>query len=812
MVSIPGTFATALTVSLQSSDTSEVTVPTTVTIPAGQTSALFSVTVVDDTAIDGTQTVMLTASATGWTPGTSSLTVHDNESQTLTLHLPPSTAEDVHAIADEGRVTIPGTWSTDLVVSLRSGDPTEVAVPDTVTVLAGQTSATFSLNMVDDDEIDGTQTVTVTATAAGWTSASASMQVIDNESQTLNLSVPTTATEGDGVLIAQGAVSIPGTWAAALVVALASSDQTETTVPASVTIPSGQTTASFDLTIVDDTLGDGSQSVVFTASVAGWTSGTATMTVADNEVPAPTISLVSPANGAQGTMVTLAVDGTGYRPGATIRLVRQGETDIVGTDLGISATRLTATFALTDAALGVWSVVVANPDGQSASAAEAFEVVLRPQHTFESPGWTMTSVPVVPLDASLESVFWANAVEYGWGCGGYVPSAPLVCGKGCWLLVPQAGSGATVNGRLSNGEVPLACGPGWNMIGYPQPTGAMALGACSVRRGTDTKTWAEAVAAGWVSDLAYGWSPAQGAYTLYLPATTCDMTPWGGWWVLALAGNLTLVVPEGTTKQEAWDRTEGNREEAGAWGVTLVLAANGAQDDATVAVSRQATDGFDGYAEETPKPPPSPQQVSLHFAHPEWATTAPGGISRFGRDLRPSAAASHLWELEVTAGDRGGGKVPATLTWPDLTEVPKGVSLYLEDIEGGRTQYLRTTASYQFTVDAGQPRRFRLRAEPTSQAALRITSLAVTPTRGGGFTVQYSLNKPATVKATIRSAAGRVVATMDSGRAASAGVNTLTLSSRAAGKALPRGVYLAELTACTEDGQAARAVQTFRCQ
>ena len=101
MVSIPGTFATALTVSLQSSDTSEVTVPTTVTIPAGQTSALFSVTVVDDTAIDGTQTVMLTASATGWTPGTSSLTVHDNESQTLTLHLPPSTAEDVHAIADE---------------------------------------------------------------------------------------------------------------------------------------------------------------------------------------------------------------------------------------------------------------------------------------------------------------------------------------------------------------------------------------------------------------------------------------------------------------------------------------------------------------------------------------------------------------------------------------------------------------------------------------------------------------------------------------------------------------------------------------
>ncbi|PIZ49214.1 MAG: hypothetical protein COY42_04495, partial [Armatimonadetes bacterium CG_4_10_14_0_8_um_filter_66_14] len=124
----------------------------------------------------------------------------------------------------------------------------------------------------------------------------------------------------------------------------------------------------------------------------------------------------------------------------------------------------------------------------------------------------------------------------------------------------------------------------------------------------------------------------------------------------------------------------------------------------------------------------------------------------------------------------------------------------------------RTTRSYQFTLTGETPRRFQLVVEPRTTSVLRLSGITVLPTRGGGLTVQYVLNKPAAVQATIRSAAGRVVATMDSGRAASAGVNTLTLSSRAAGKALPRGVYLAELTACTEDGQAARAVQTFRCQ
>src|SRR5438046_1645855 len=53
-----------LTVSLSSSDTTEVTVPASVVIPAGQTSATFPVNAIDDAIIDGTQTATITASTT----------------------------------------------------------------------------------------------------------------------------------------------------------------------------------------------------------------------------------------------------------------------------------------------------------------------------------------------------------------------------------------------------------------------------------------------------------------------------------------------------------------------------------------------------------------------------------------------------------------------------------------------------------------------------------------------------------------------------------------------------------------------------
>lgn len=70
--------ANALEVTITSPDTTEVTVPATVTILANEASATFDVTAVDDSIPDGNQNVTLTAGAAASTTGTFGVTVQDD--------------------------------------------------------------------------------------------------------------------------------------------------------------------------------------------------------------------------------------------------------------------------------------------------------------------------------------------------------------------------------------------------------------------------------------------------------------------------------------------------------------------------------------------------------------------------------------------------------------------------------------------------------------------------------------------------------------------------------------------------------------
>jgi uncharacterized protein YjiK len=79
-----------------------------------------------------------------------------------------------------------------------------------------------------------------------------------------------------------GTVTRTGATTSELVVTLSSSDTTEATVPASVTIPIGLASASFDITAVNDNFPDGDKSAIITASASGATSGTTTLTVNDD--------------------------------------------------------------------------------------------------------------------------------------------------------------------------------------------------------------------------------------------------------------------------------------------------------------------------------------------------------------------------------------------------------------------------------------------------------------------------------------------------------------------------------------------------
>ncbi len=299
---IPGTVSRAaasaspLVVTLTSSDTSELTVPQTVTIPANQTSVSFEITAQDDSFLDGNIPVTVTASASGFTNGADGVTVTDSEvgSPALTVTLDPASAsEGKGANASIGTVTRNTDTTGKLTVTLSSSDTTEATVPMTVTFLEGQDKVTFPIATLDDNLIDGTRPVTITAKATGLTNGEATFSVTDNESGTPSLTVTFTDSsigEGKGTGATTGKVSRNSDPSEPLTVTISSGDSSEATVDTTVTIPANQEFVTFSVNAVNDNFSDGSQPVTITAKATGHTDGTGSITVTDDE-PAAALSV-----------------------------------------------------------------------------------------------------------------------------------------------------------------------------------------------------------------------------------------------------------------------------------------------------------------------------------------------------------------------------------------------------------------------------------------------------------------------------------------------------------------------------------------
>lgn len=271
----------------------EVSFPASVTILAGQTEASFIVTPINDTRIDGSQNVILTAGAATWPNSSATMQVHDNETTMLTLTLPASVTEGASSITNQARINLPAAAVVPITVILNSSDPGELELPASVTIPQGRRRYfSRSRRMPEDALIDGSQNVNVTASVTNWPNANAVLQVLDNEGTQLAVSLTSPTLENAGVLAGGGLVSVPGTLVNALTVTLNSSDVSELTLPASVVIPSGASQAMFDLTLVNDPLADGDQSVMRTSTAPGFTTGTGAMIVSDDEQPAMPVTPV----------------------------------------------------------------------------------------------------------------------------------------------------------------------------------------------------------------------------------------------------------------------------------------------------------------------------------------------------------------------------------------------------------------------------------------------------------------------------------------------------------------------------------------
>jgi hypothetical protein len=102
---------------------------------------------------------------------------------------------------------------------------------------------------------------------------------------------------------------------------------------------------------------------------------------------APTLSATAPTSANRGWPVGVTLTGTGFQPGATVKLTRSGFSDISATGVtAVSPTQITCTFDLNGLTSGAWNIVVTNADGQS-SGTRTFTVnAPNPVFTSNVPG------------------------------------------------------------------------------------------------------------------------------------------------------------------------------------------------------------------------------------------------------------------------------------------------------------------------------------------------------------------------------------------------------------------------------------------
>ena len=280
--------AAKLTVTVLNSDATSVNAPTVVSIPAGEMSATFTLGALDNDQVDGTRLVTLTVLANGYESGQDSLTVTDHESLELSWAA-AAFSENAGAQATAGTVSRAST-AGDLVVTLYSSDESEAVVPAMVVIPNGQFSTTFDVAAVDDQLLDGTQAVSITASASGYTSAVSTLDVGDHEQLTVSLNVASIA-ENAGASAAVATLMRSNTDVAQkLTVLLATDDPSEASVPAAMSIPAGLQTVTVNVGAIDDDLLDGTQAVTLSVFASGYENGSAGFLVTDYETLSLTVA------------------------------------------------------------------------------------------------------------------------------------------------------------------------------------------------------------------------------------------------------------------------------------------------------------------------------------------------------------------------------------------------------------------------------------------------------------------------------------------------------------------------------------------
>lgn len=274
----------ASTVSLVSSDTSELKLPALVTIAAGQTNLIVPIEAVDDSILDGTVRVLVSAHI--GTINSNSLPIDVLDAEQLTITLDRSTIIE-NAGAGASVLTVRRSnsdTSQALTVQLLSSDSSEANLPSVIVILAGASVATVGVNAVDDTLFDGAQIVTLTAKAVGYSDGITNLTVSDFQPISLVLQSSLLIEEDPARRATQVELSIRSSApTGGITLQVISNPTNQLLLPRTVFIPAGQKSVPFPVAIVDDFIPQGNRNVRISASGPGVTAASIDIAISDND-------------------------------------------------------------------------------------------------------------------------------------------------------------------------------------------------------------------------------------------------------------------------------------------------------------------------------------------------------------------------------------------------------------------------------------------------------------------------------------------------------------------------------------------------
>lgn len=165
--------------------------PITVSFNPCEGSKIVPIEILGNTYFEPDKTIELSlvnftpTGAAGTTQPTATLTITNDDVDIkpvlgITTNL-NSFLETAGAKATTATVSRTGSTVGDLVVNLSSSDISEITILASVTIPDGETSVNFDIDALDDSEVDGAQTVTITASATDFADSTITVSVTDDD-------------------------------------------------------------------------------------------------------------------------------------------------------------------------------------------------------------------------------------------------------------------------------------------------------------------------------------------------------------------------------------------------------------------------------------------------------------------------------------------------------------------------------------------------------------------------------------------------------------------------------------------------------